>query len=710
MANQKKSYFTLDTRQGSVRLFVLFLALLLVCGLGARLISSAGTSVKISRVTLDARGGTIDADLYYPAGTSDSDQLPAVLVGHGGGVGNGVVKGFAEELARRGFVVLNVNAYGMGLSENPPSDEAGIGVEVYQRVGTPHGMLDAVEFVRTLKFVDQTRIGMVGHSLGSIRNSFAAMLDCGYLTLNDRLINILYETFGQSFTREEITQDADTLAAQRLNADQFAYYESLREECAQEYNTRIRSLCLLGYDPNDDQTLQMVTVEVAGHEVSRNCQVNVGVVTGQYDELYGGFYLNEANKTNWHTGAESPQLETWYSIDDVTQTCTALGQFYGVSVANDQTLLDAADQRTIRVCVQNPETHSKNFFSRASTTDMIHYMEETLNYNRGDLTDASTVPLDAFNTVFMWRELLNGIAMVLMVCALIAAAGVLVRGEFFAACVAGPATSTAPVNKKEYWLFGALSVVIGFASIWTVNNLFVPSLPFISVLPIQTWWLTALLIVLLAAGSAILLLLLWLKGKKSGDLSGFKRLNLLMKAGSVGKTVLLAVILLAVGYTTLMVTEYLFNEDYRLWMAVLTEMKVEYWQYIWRYTLVLLPFFLLIGASTNYLLRRDLPTWADTLITVVMNSAGVWLCCLVNYLIMVNTGAAWSSFISTYSVLFLVPITVYVTRKMFSVTNSIWLGALINSMLISWSMISANGYDINMVFISQNWLSTLFNI
>ena len=90
-------------------------------------------------------------------------------------------------------------------------------------------MLDALEFIRSLNFVDQTRIGMVGHSLGSIRIAYAAMDDCGYYTLNDRLINVLHDTFGQTFTPAEIDQDADALAAERLNADQLAYYEELRE-------------------------------------------------------------------------------------------------------------------------------------------------------------------------------------------------------------------------------------------------------------------------------------------------------------------------------------------------------------------------------------------------------------------------------------------------------------------------------------------------
>ena len=114
---------SLKTKEGCWRLLAIFLAVILLSSFAARMISSDAGEIKISRVTYDSRGATVDADLYYPAGTSDKDKLPAVLVAHGGGVAKGVVQGIAEELARRGFVVLNVDAYGAGLSEEPLYDD-----------------------------------------------------------------------------------------------------------------------------------------------------------------------------------------------------------------------------------------------------------------------------------------------------------------------------------------------------------------------------------------------------------------------------------------------------------------------------------------------------------------------------------------------------------------------------------------------------------
>ena len=120
---------TLKSKEGAWKLLSIFIVAIILCGFIARMFSSSGGTIKISRVTYDSRGATANADLYYPAGVSDKDSLPAVLVAHGGGVSKGVVQGMAEELARRGYVVLNVDAYGSGLSEQPKYDEGGQGID-----------------------------------------------------------------------------------------------------------------------------------------------------------------------------------------------------------------------------------------------------------------------------------------------------------------------------------------------------------------------------------------------------------------------------------------------------------------------------------------------------------------------------------------------------------------------------------------------------
>ena len=102
---------SLHSEQGCKRLLAICLAVILVFSCAAHLLTTDWGSVKIERVAFDARGAKIDAELYYPVGTTDEDKLPAVVVTHGAGCTFGVTRGIAEELARRGFVVLNVNGY-----------------------------------------------------------------------------------------------------------------------------------------------------------------------------------------------------------------------------------------------------------------------------------------------------------------------------------------------------------------------------------------------------------------------------------------------------------------------------------------------------------------------------------------------------------------------------------------------------------------------
>ncbi|WP_394961145.1 dienelactone hydrolase family protein [Candidatus Allofournierella merdavium] len=705
-----KKYFTLSTKEGSARLLALFLALILVCSFAARMVSTDGGNVKISRVVFDSRGATIDAQLYYPAGTSDADSLPAVLVAHGAGVGEGNLRGISEELARRGFVVLNSNAYNMGLSEQPINDEFDFGVDQFNRGGTPHGLLDAVEFLRTLKFVDQTRIGIVGHSLGARRGGYAVAADCGYLTFNDIMVNVLHDTFGQTFTAQEITRPADELAAERLNADQLARYEALKAENRDHYDTRILALCLLGYSANDVPQLQIQTVSVGGHEVTRNCQVNLGLISGVYDFGHREYYNNDATKANWYTNGENVQLDEWYAVDDLTQSSRQLGSILETSVVENTDLAAAIQARTSRIFGMTPESHAKNNFSTYTASDVVKYFEQIFAYNGGELTDASTVSVDASGTVFLWRESLNFLAMIFMICAVIAAAGLLLKTEFFAGCVAAAETGAGGFSKAWYWIFSALGIALGFFAIWKANSIFGFLLPYFSFLPFfESWWYAYLFIAIVAIGSLVLLVLAWLRERNTAGGANLRSLHLKMPVRSVLKTLLLAAVLLAFAYLTLMVIVYLFDQDYRLWMAVFTEMKVEYWRYIWRLFLVFMPCCLAIGALTNYVIRKDLPGWADTALTVVINSAGVWLCCIVECITMVVADRSFSSFVSTYQMIILIPITVYITRKMFKLTNSIWLGAAMNSLLIAWSICSSTGLNLDR-YLPQTWMSVFFNI
>ena len=110
----KEKKLTLSTKAGCVRVLLICLCLILIFSFVAQLITTNGGRIKVEEISIDARGAVLQADLYYPAGVTDRNKLPAVIFAHGAGVTKNNYRGIVEELARRGFVVMNINGYANG--------------------------------------------------------------------------------------------------------------------------------------------------------------------------------------------------------------------------------------------------------------------------------------------------------------------------------------------------------------------------------------------------------------------------------------------------------------------------------------------------------------------------------------------------------------------------------------------------------------------
>ena len=405
------------------------------------------------------------------------------------------------------------------------------------------------------------------------------------------------------------------------------------------------------------------------------------------------------------------ERETWYIIDDVNATSEKVGLINEASILTNDDFREAVDNRATRIACYHYESHSKNFFSAQTASDIVSYFEQTLGYNGGELGDSSATPLASDNIVFFWREAFNFAATLSMICFLFPLTALILKTNWFAGCQGSvkplPAGS---ISKKRYWLFNGVTVILTFAAMYYVNSLFAPGLPTSAGLPLfSSWWLTVIFLAIMAVCSVILVLVYWRLDKATIGTTALENLNIKLKISSILKSILLSIILLMAAYGTLMLVEYMFGEDFRLWMMVFTEMKAELWALVWKFALMMFPSFLLIGAATNYTVRTDIPEWLDTLIAVVVNSLGVWLLCLVNYISYAGSNALFSNFTSSYGFIIFVPLTVYVTRKMYKVTNNIWIAAALNALLLSWSICSCTGYNTSL-FPEQTWVGNFFNI
>jgi pimeloyl-ACP methyl ester carboxylesterase len=139
----------------------LIVALILILGGGllAHFIqTSGGVAVRDLRF-MGSDSRLLSALLYMPQGVSKDKPAPGIVAMHGFINSRETQDGFAIEFARRGYVVLALDLIGHGYSEPPLSTG--------QFFGSGIGGKAALEYLRSLDFVDKDNIGLEGHSFGS---------------------------------------------------------------------------------------------------------------------------------------------------------------------------------------------------------------------------------------------------------------------------------------------------------------------------------------------------------------------------------------------------------------------------------------------------------------------------------------------------------------------------------------------------------------
>ncbi len=134
------------------RYIVLILGLIVMLS-GVTLAASTQSGFGIVNVTeVDfqaADGSLIHSTLQRPTYATNADPLPGVVVIHGSLQNKEWLMAFGIELARRGFVVLTIDANGHGNSD--PGSGSGTA---------------ALDYIAALDYVDSSQIGLIGHSMG----------------------------------------------------------------------------------------------------------------------------------------------------------------------------------------------------------------------------------------------------------------------------------------------------------------------------------------------------------------------------------------------------------------------------------------------------------------------------------------------------------------------------------------------------------------
>ena len=173
MANQPES----GTKTG----VVIFLSACLLVLTGAVCVASLVQRdfgrVEVTNVRFKNYNGIpIRAKLLRPKEAGPDHRLPGVVYIHGYQNNRETGDAYCIEAARRGFVVLNIDAIGRGNSGLPNRPEAPDFDKTY-------GGKSALAYLRSLPFVRAESVGMMGHSLGAEMAYRVALADPGVRAL-----------------------------------------------------------------------------------------------------------------------------------------------------------------------------------------------------------------------------------------------------------------------------------------------------------------------------------------------------------------------------------------------------------------------------------------------------------------------------------------------------------------------------------------------
>lgn len=153
--------FDTDRRSKAPVVFVVCMAVLFGAVFLASQTQKGFGRIAVSNVTYtNFNGILIRAKLLQPLSASQSNPAPGIVYVHGYQNNRETGDAYCIELARRGFVVLEIDAIGRGNS-GIPGDLDGPDFD------PTWGGKTSAAYLKSLSFVDPKRIGLIGHSLGA---------------------------------------------------------------------------------------------------------------------------------------------------------------------------------------------------------------------------------------------------------------------------------------------------------------------------------------------------------------------------------------------------------------------------------------------------------------------------------------------------------------------------------------------------------------
>ncbi len=588
---------------------------LILCALSvlfAGIIQTDFGRVEITELALETPAGTLTGYLFKPKKATPEKPAPAVVASHGYLNNREMQDLNAIELARRGYVVITMNAYGHGDSD--------VALEAYSGgYGTDSGgMIEFVQYLSALPYVDETRIGVTGHSMGG-----------GFTN-----------TTMEYYTALELS----------------ALMSGYSEEEAHALNL-INTGVIIGNYPTN-------LLDSESTRTGYRC--HIGIILAKYDEFFGSYGRDLLSSL------DSKDLIRYQSGEMVVLDIEE-GRFY-------------TGERGYGIAIYNPaQFHATNHFSYTVVRDMLDIFQRTMPGPRS---------ISSGNQLWIWKIIFNLIGLIGFFLFLVPFADLLMKTDFFRELRAErPELLPTPTRWNGYWGRNLLTVLMCFL-------LTVPLLLLGYVLLINPVWPqdTTGGVGLWCVGCGLITLLL-MGGKKKRR----QGISLKLCKPKLWKTLLLALLVVAGCYALVFAADYINQTDFRFWTLDIRVFSFRKILVALRY----LPFFAVFYIFNSWsAAKSSYNSWSEgkqMLVCALWNLLPVLLLLLLTYVPTAFLGQTlWNAILPTggetatllRSAMALIPILLIpfvpllaiaacINVRLYRMTGSPWLGALVNSLLIT---------------------------
>ncbi|MDR1806637.1 MAG: alpha/beta hydrolase [Propionibacteriaceae bacterium] len=609
--------------------------------------------IRVEHTEFMSEGGAmLNGVLYIPEGVTEHNPAPGVVLAAGYSASYDGVEGHAIELARRGIVCLSIDTYGHGESEN-----ADIVPSAMQQSDWPEyndvGMYSALQYLGHMPYVDSTRVGITGHSLGGLGSRNAAIK--AYTNhQTDPSVVVPWSIFVMSNAWGNV-KDAQGNA----------------------------------YDP----------VNQLG--------VNYGDDTGQFDEfaplLWGvdGHDLETAPAFANGMGFEGGQVDTFYAYQDPTPLTDKAAE------------VAAAAKGQLRVVFNLPIAHSQMTFNNDSVARALEWFDLTLM--DGEMTIAYDSQIWRWKNVGTGIALVAFLVFVATL-GLVLLRRVRFFQAVKTKEPDSLSTFDTTKNKVIY-IVVYLIAMIAPATIYTWTSGFRLHSPYVSsvmnvMLPVSDYFnlptANGLVILngILLAFYLLMFAAIWFFVAKPAGAS-LKATGLVTTKEVAGKGILLGLTVFLGAVLALSFMTYFFHVDLGFWKFVFREMPAEKWLEFLKY----LPFFFLYfffnAVILNSLTRLNkVKEWVNVVLMILANTLGLAALQAYDYIPyylghgrgIPNAVGSWSpvmnmaypnplSGIMLWGLLFILPVCAIIARVYYKKTGNAWTAGVVNGLLVTFFVV-----------------------